>query len=77
MTTYLMFFHSDLENRLLHNDLNVTWNHGVDHEGCVGHQKGVGEPRRHAHQGGGSTQLVIPESDFESNSESKTTLHSN
>jgi hypothetical protein len=55
MTTYLMFFHSDLENRLLHNDLNVTWNHGVDHEGCVGHQKGVGEPRRHAHQGGGST----------------------
>jgi hypothetical protein len=48
----------------------------VDHGGHVGHQEDVGEPRRCARQGGDLIQFRILESDFESNSESKTTLPS-
>jgi hypothetical protein len=43
----------------------------------VGHQEGAGEPRKHAQQGGGLGQFGVQESDFESNSESRTTLLSN
>jgi hypothetical protein len=43
----------------------------------VRHQEGAGEPRKHAQQGGGPIQFVVEESDFESNSESRTTLLSN
>jgi hypothetical protein len=49
----------------------------VNHAGRVGFQEVVREPRRHAHQDGGSTQFRILESDFESNSESRIILHSN
>jgi hypothetical protein len=40
----------------------------------VGHQEGVEEPRRHAHQAGDPIQFGIAESNFESNSEYRTTL---
>jgi hypothetical protein len=43
----------------------------------MGHQEGAGEARRYAHQGGDQIQCRIPEFDFESNSGSKTTSHSN
>jgi hypothetical protein len=46
----------------------------VDHEGHVGYQEGAGDPRKHAQQGGGLSQFRVHESDFESNSESMTTL---
>jgi hypothetical protein len=49
----------------------------VGHGGHVGHKEGAGEPRRHAQQGGGPSQFGVQESDFESNSESRTTLPSN
>jgi hypothetical protein len=39
----------------------------------MGHQEGVGEAKRCAHQGGDLMQFGIPEFDFESNSESRTT----
>jgi hypothetical protein len=52
-------------------------NQGVDHGGHVRHQEGVGEPRKQAQQGGGPSQFRVQESDFESNSESRTTLPSN
>jgi hypothetical protein len=45
----------------------------VDHGGQVGHQEGAGEPRKHTPHGGGPSQLGVQESDFESNSESRTT----
>jgi hypothetical protein len=65
---------NDLENRWLPNDLIVIRNQGVDHGGHVGHQEGVVDLRKHAQQGGGPSQFRIQESDFECNSESKTTL---
>jgi hypothetical protein len=68
---------NDLENRLLPNDLIINRNQGVDHGEHVGHQEGDGEQRKHAQQGGGSIQFEVQESDFESNSESKTTLSLN
>jgi hypothetical protein len=43
----------------------------------MGHQEGVGEARRGAHQGGDPIQFGIPEFDFESNSKSRTTSASN
>jgi hypothetical protein len=46
----------------------------VNHGGHVGHQEGDGEPRKHAQQGRGPCQFGVQESDFESNSESRTTL---
>jgi hypothetical protein len=39
------------------------------------HQEGAGEPRRHAREGGEPIQFGIAE--FDSNSESRTTLYSN
>jgi translation initiation factor IF-1 len=65
----------NIESRLLSNDLIVLRNQGEDHEGQTEHQKGVGEPRRHAREGGKPIQFGIAE--FESNSESRTTLYSN
>jgi hypothetical protein len=49
----------------------------VDHGGHVRHQEGAGGPRKHAQQGGGSSQFGVQESDLEINSESGTTLPSN
>jgi hypothetical protein len=43
----------------------------------MGHQDGAGEVRRCAHQGEDPIQFKISEFDFESNSESRTTLASN
>jgi hypothetical protein len=63
-----------IENILLPNDLIVIRNQGVDHGGQVGHREGAGDPRRHAQQGGGPNQFGVQESDFDSNSESRTTL---
>jgi hypothetical protein len=68
---------NDLENKLLPNDLIIVRNQGVDHGGCVGHQEGAGGPRNHAQQSGGLIQFGVQESDFESNSESRTNLPSN
>jgi hypothetical protein len=68
---------NDLENRWLPNDLIVTRNQKVDHRGHVGHQEGAGDPRKHAQHGEGPSQFRVQESDFESNSESRTTLPSN
>jgi hypothetical protein len=68
---------NDLENRFLPNDLIVIRNQGVDHREHVGHQEGTGEPWKHAQHGGSPSQFGIQESDFESNSESRTTLPSN
>jgi hypothetical protein len=67
----------DLENRWLPNDLIVIRNQGVDHAEHVGHQEGAAGPRKHAQQGEDPSQFGVQESDFESNSESKTTLSSN
>jgi hypothetical protein len=66
-----------LENRLPPNDLIVIKNQGMDHGGNVGYQEGAGEPRKHRQQGGGPSQFGVQESDFKSNSKSKTTLPSN
>jgi hypothetical protein len=66
-----------LKNRWLPNDLIVIRNQGVDHGGHVRHQEGVGDPRKHAQQCGGPSQFREQESNFESNSESRTTLPSN
>jgi hypothetical protein len=41
------------------------------------HQEGAGEARRGTHQGGDPIQFRIPEFDFESNSEFRTTSASN
>jgi hypothetical protein len=49
---------NDLENRLLSNNLIVIRNQGVDHGGHVGHQEGVGEARRHAHQSNSELQSL-------------------
>jgi hypothetical protein len=77
VNSFLCSSANDLENRLLPNVLNVTRNRGVDHGGHVGHKERAGEPRKHAQQGGGPSQFGVQESDFESNSESMTTLPSN
>jgi hypothetical protein len=77
VNSFLCSFANDLENRLTPNDLIVISNEGVDHGGHVGHQEGPGEPRKHAQQGGGPSQFGAQESNFESNSKSRTTLSSN
>jgi hypothetical protein len=59
---------------MLHNDLIVIRNQGVDHEEHVRHQEGAGEPRKYAQHGGSTSQFVIQESDFESNSEYRITF---
>jgi hypothetical protein len=66
-----------LQNRFIPNDLIVIRNQGMDHGEHVEHQEGAGEPRKHAQQGGDLIQFGITESDFESNSESRSTLLSN
>jgi hypothetical protein len=65
----------NIESRLLPNDLIVLRNQGEDHGGQMEHQEGVGEPRRHAREGGEPIQFRIAE--FESNSESRMTSYSN
>jgi hypothetical protein len=65
----------NIESRLLPNDLIVLRNQGKDHRGQTEHQEGVEEPRRRAQEGGEPIQLGITE--FESNSESRTTSYSN
>jgi hypothetical protein len=45
----------------------------VNHRGHVVHQEGSGDPRKHAQEGDPS-QFGVPESDFESDSESRMTL---
>jgi hypothetical protein len=74
---FLCSFANDLENRLLPNDLIIIRNQGVDHGEHAGHQEGAREPRKHAQHGESPSQFGIQESDFESNSESRTTLPSN
>jgi hypothetical protein len=49
----------------------------MDHEGHVGHEEGAEEPMEHAQQGGEPIQFEVTKSDFEFNSESRTTLPSN
>jgi hypothetical protein len=65
----------NIESRLLPNDLIVLRNQRKDHEGQMEHQKGAGEPRRCAREGGEPIQFGNAE--FESNSESRTTSYSN
>jgi hypothetical protein len=65
---------NDLENRLLPNDLIVIRNQGVDRGEHVGHQEGAGEPRKHTKHGESPSQFRIQKSDFESNSEFRTTF---
>jgi hypothetical protein len=77
VNSFLCSSANDLENRLLPNDLIVIRNQGVDHGEHAGHQDGAGEPRKHAQHGGSPSQFRIQESDFESNSESRTTMPSN
>jgi hypothetical protein len=77
VNSFLCSSANDLENRLLPNDLIVIRNQEVDNRGHVGHQEGAREPRKHTQQGGGPIQFGVQESDFESNSESKTTFPSN
>jgi hypothetical protein len=62
---------------LLPNDLIVIRNKGVDYGGYMGHQEGAGEVRRHTHGGGDPIKFRIMKSDFESNMESRITLHLN
>jgi hypothetical protein len=65
----------NIESRLLPNDLIILRNQGEDHEEQMEHQEGAGEPRRRAREGGEPIQFGIAE--FESSSESRTTLYSN
>jgi hypothetical protein len=76
VNSFLCSSANDLENRLLPNNLILIRNQGVDHGEHAGHQEGVAEPRKHAQYGGSPSQFKIQESDFESNSESTTTLAS-
>jgi hypothetical protein len=64
----------NIENRLLPNNLIILRNQGEDHGGQTEHQKGAGEPRGRAREGGEPIQFGIAE--FESNSESRTTSYS-
>jgi hypothetical protein len=77
VNSFLCTSANDLENRLLTNDLIIIRNQGVDLGEHAGHQEGAGEPRKHAQHGGSPSQFGIQESDFESNSEFRTTLPSN
>jgi hypothetical protein len=77
VNSFLCSSANDPKNRLLPNDLIIIRNQEVDHGEHVGHQEGAGEPRKHAQHGGSPSQFAIQESDFESNSESRTTLLSN
>jgi hypothetical protein len=65
----------NIESRLLPNDLIVLRNQEKDHEGQTEHQEGAGVPMRRAREGGEPIQFGITE--FESNSEFRTTSYSN
>jgi hypothetical protein len=77
VNSFLCSSANDLENRLLCNELIVIRNQGVDNREHAGHQEAAAEPRKHTQHGGSSSQLGIQESYFKSNSEYRTTLHSN
>jgi hypothetical protein len=64
------------ENQLLPNDLIIVRNLGDDEEDSR-HQESAGGARRCTHQSRDPIQFKIPEFDFESNSESRTTSASN
>jgi hypothetical protein len=66
INSFLCSSANDLKDRLLPNDLTVVRNQGVDHEGHVGYQEGLGVPREHVQQGGDTIQFGVTESDFES-----------
>jgi hypothetical protein len=59
VNSFLCSSANNLENRLLTNDLIVIRNQKVDHREHVEHQKGVGEPRKHAQHGGSPSQFGI------------------
>jgi hypothetical protein len=75
VNSFLCFSAYNIESRLLPNDLIILSNQGEDHGGQTEHQEGAREPRRRAREGGKPIQFGIAE--FESNSESRTTLYSN
>jgi hypothetical protein len=75
VTSFLCSSAYNIESRLLPNDLIVHRNQGKDHRGQTEYQEGAGEPRRCAQEGGEPIQFGITE--FESNSEFRTTLYSN
>jgi hypothetical protein len=65
----------NIESRLLPNNLIVLRNQGKDHRGQMEHQEDPGEPMRRAREVGKPIQFRITE--FESNSEFRTTSYSN
>jgi hypothetical protein len=65
----------NIKSQLLPNDLIVLSNQGVNHGGQTEHQEGAGEPMRRAREGDEPIQFRITE--FESNSESRTTSYLN
>jgi hypothetical protein len=75
VNSFLCSSANNIESRLLSNDLIVLRNQGEDHSRQTEHQKGAGESRRCALEGGEPIQFRIIE--FESNSKSRTTLYSN
>jgi hypothetical protein len=77
VNSFLCSSANDLENRFLPNDLIVIRNQEVDHGEHAGYQEGAGEARKHVQHAGSPSQFRIQEPDFESNSESRTTLPSN
>jgi hypothetical protein len=77
VNSFLCSSANDLENRFLPNDLIVIRNQGVDHVEHAGYQEGAGEARKHVQHARSPSQFRTQEPDFESNSESRTTLPSN
>jgi hypothetical protein len=77
VNSFLCSSANDLENILLPNNFIDKRNQVVDQGEHVEHQGGAGEARKHAQQGGGPSQFRVQESNFESNSEYRTTLPSN
>jgi hypothetical protein len=65
----------NIESRLLPNDLTILRNQGEDHGGQTEYQEGARELRRRARECDEPIQFGITE--FESNSECRTTLYSN
>jgi hypothetical protein len=63
------------EHQLPQNDLILLMNQAEDHIRQMEHQEGAGEPRRRAREGGEPIHFRITE--FESNSEYRTTSYSN
>jgi hypothetical protein len=59
VNSFLCSSANDLENRWLTNDLIIIRNQGVGHGGHVGDQEDARDPRKHAQQGGGPSQLRI------------------